>query len=63
MDLLAQGLTGEEVADEIACRVETVKTHIRNAMRKLEARNRVHAIAIALRAGLIALDRLGRRVT
>ena len=41
MDLLAQGLTGEEVADRLVLSSETVKTHIRNAMTKLEARNRV----------------------
>ena len=33
---------------------ETVKTHIRNAMTKLEAHTRVHAIAIALREGYIS---------
>ena len=33
---------------------ETVKTHIRNAMTKLEANTRVHAIAIALREGFIS---------
>ena len=33
---------------------ETVKTHIRNAMSKLEAHTRVHAIAIALREGFIS---------
>ena len=33
---------------------ETVKTHIRNAMNKLEATTRVHAIAIALREGYIS---------
>jgi DNA-binding NarL/FixJ family response regulator len=55
--LLAEGLTGEEVAERLVLSSETVKTHIRNAMTKLEARNRVHAIAIALRNGLISLDR------
>jgi DNA-binding NarL/FixJ family response regulator len=55
--LLADGLTGEEVAARLFLSSETVKTHIRNATTKLEARNRVHAIAIALRDGLISLDR------
>ena len=32
----------------------TVKTHIRNAMTKLEATTRVHAVAIALREGYIS---------
>src|SRR5919205_274027 len=53
MDLLAQGLTGEQVAERLVLSSETVKTHIRNAMSKLEAHTRVHAIAIALREGFI----------
>ena len=53
MDLLAQGLTGEQVAERLVLSSETVKTHIRNAMTKLEASTRVHAIAIALREGYI----------
>ena len=33
----------------------TVRTHVENAMQKLEARTRVHAIAIALRQGLLKI--------
>jgi DNA-binding NarL/FixJ family response regulator len=54
LDLLAQGLTGEQVAEKLVLSAETVKTHIRNAMSKLEAHTRVHAIAIALREGYIS---------
>jgi DNA-binding NarL/FixJ family response regulator len=54
MDLLAQGLNGEEVAEKLVLSSETVKTHIRNAMSKLEAHTRVHAVAIALREGYIS---------
>jgi DNA-binding NarL/FixJ family response regulator len=54
MDLLAQGLTGEQVAERLVLSAQTVKTHIRNAMAKLEAHTRVHAIAIALREGFIS---------
>ena len=54
MDLLAQGLTGEQVAAQLFLSPETIKTHIRNAMNKLEANTRVHAIAIALREGFIS---------
>jgi DNA-binding NarL/FixJ family response regulator len=53
MDLLAQGLTGEQVAERLVLSSETVKTHIRNAMSKLEAHTRVHAVAIALRQAII----------
>jgi DNA-binding NarL/FixJ family response regulator len=54
LDLLAQGLTGEQVAERLVLSAETIKTHIRNAMTKLEANTRVHAIAIALREGFIS---------
>src|SRR3954451_20477760 len=54
MDLLAQGLTGEQVPERLFLSPETIKTHIRNAMNKLEAHTRVHAIAIALREGFIS---------
>ena len=54
MELLSQGLTGEQVAARLFLSPETIKTHIRNAMNKLEANTRVHAIAIALREGFIS---------
>jgi len=53
LDLLARGMTGEQVAEQLVLSSETVKTHVRNAMNKLEASTRVHAIAIALREGYI----------
>ena len=53
LDLLANGLTGEEVATRLSLSPETVRTHVRNAMGKLEAHTRVHAVAIALRNGEI----------
>lgn len=55
MHLMAEGLTADAIADEISISVETVRTHVRNAIRKLQARNRVHAIAIALERGEIRL--------
>ncbi|WP_205696451.1 response regulator transcription factor [Conexibacter sp. SYSU D00693] len=56
MNLMAEGLTAEAIAQQITVSVETVRTHVRNVIRKLQARNRVHAIAIALERGEIALD-------
>ena len=49
-----RGSTGEQVAERLVLSSETIKTHIRNAMSKLEANTRVHAIAIALREGYIS---------
>jgi DNA-binding NarL/FixJ family response regulator len=49
IDLLAGGLKGEEVAERLFLSPETVQTHVRNLMRKLGARTRVHALAIAIK--------------
>ena len=40
-DMLAKGLNGEEVAERLVLSPETVRTHVRNAMEKLEANTRV----------------------
>ena len=53
LSLLARGLTEREVADELVLSPETVKTHQRTIQRKLVARNRTHAVAIAIREGII----------
>jgi DNA-binding NarL/FixJ family response regulator len=55
LDRLATGLTGEEVAVELFLSPETIRTHLRNAMRKLGARTRVHAVAQAVRLREISL--------
>lgn len=55
MSLMAEGMTADQIAGQIAVSVETVRTHVRNVIRKLSARNRVHAIALALERGEIAL--------
>jgi DNA-binding CsgD family transcriptional regulator len=55
-------MTGEDVAAHLVLSSETVKTHIRNAMAKLEANTRVHAIAIALREGYISPPRSAESV-
>jgi DNA-binding NarL/FixJ family response regulator len=56
MHLMAEGHTAEQIGGQIGVSVETVRTHVRNVIRKLQARNRVHAIALALERGEIALD-------
>lgn len=56
MHLMAEGQTAESIGGQLGVSVETVRTHVRNVIRKLQARNRVHAIALALERGEIALD-------
>jgi DNA-binding NarL/FixJ family response regulator len=55
LDLLSKGLTGEDAAARLFLSPETVRTHVRNAMQKLEANTRTHAIALALQQGEIEL--------
>jgi DNA-binding CsgD family transcriptional regulator len=50
---LAAGETGERIATALVVSPETVRTHIRNAMTKLGASSRTHAVALALGRGEI----------
>lgn len=47
VDLLAGGLTGEEISTRLFISPETVRTHIRNAMNRLGARTRAHLVTLA----------------
>jgi DNA-binding CsgD family transcriptional regulator len=47
-ELLADGLSGAEIAERLVLSPETVRTHIRNGMAKLGASTRSQAVAIAL---------------
>jgi DNA-binding NarL/FixJ family response regulator len=50
---LADGQSTTNAAKELDLSEETVKTHMKNILARLEARNRAHAVAIGLRDGLI----------
>jgi DNA-binding NarL/FixJ family response regulator len=52
--LVADGMTNDRVAAELAISPETVQTHVRKAMEKLDADTRTEAVATALRKSLIA---------
>ena len=54
--LLATGLTGEEIAGRLFLSSETVRTHVRNAMQRMNAKTRAHLIALAANQGEISLD-------
>jgi DNA-binding NarL/FixJ family response regulator len=56
MSAMAEGATAEVAASQLGVSIETVRTHVRNAIRKIGARNRVHAIALALQSGEIRLE-------
>ena len=52
--LLADGLANEAIGAQLGISVETVRTHVRKAMKKLDADTRTQAVATALRQSLIA---------
>lgn len=52
---VAQGWSNNDIADKLTVSARTVKFHIENAMKKIDARTRSHAVAIALSRGFIQL--------
>jgi DNA-binding CsgD family transcriptional regulator len=58
LGLIAAGADQHQIAETMTISAATVRTHVRNLLRKLGARNRAHAIALAMQAGLIELPPL-----
>ena len=52
LHLVAQGATNPEIAQSLFIGETTVKTHVSRIQTKLDARDRVHLVVIAHRAGL-----------
>ena len=53
LQLLADGESTTVAARQLGLSEETVKTHIKSTLSRLEAKNRSHAVAIGLRESLI----------
>jgi NarL family two-component system response regulator LiaR len=49
IDLLAERKTTDQIADALVLATETVRSHVKNILRKLDARSRDEAVAIAQR--------------
>jgi len=54
--LVAQGLTNQEIAENLVIGVGTVRTHVSNILAKLHLANRTQAALYALREGLTPLN-------
>ena len=52
--LLSDGNSNEEIGKILFISPETVRTHVRKAMEKLDADTRTQAVAMALRQSIIA---------
>lgn len=53
--LVALGHANKEVAEHLSLTEETVKVHMRTILGKLSAKDRTHAVTIALKRGIIEL--------
>jgi DNA-binding NarL/FixJ family response regulator len=53
--LIAAGNANKNIADQLAIGEATVKTHVTNILSKLGANDRVHAVTIGLKRGIIDL--------
>lgn len=59
LDLIAAGRSTAEIARELTLAPDTVRNHLRNLLRELDAHSRVEAVANAQRLGLLAARPLG----
>jgi DNA-binding NarL/FixJ family response regulator len=53
LQLVSEGLVNREIGERLFLSEETVKSHVRHLLAKLNARSRAHAVAVGFRRGLI----------
>ena len=53
--LVAQGASNPQIAEELTISINTVKSHLRNILDKLQLENRTQAATYAIQSGLISI--------
>jgi len=54
LQLVSEGLVNREIGTRLFLSEETVKSHVRHLLAKLQSRSRAHAVAAGFRRGLIS---------
>lgn len=54
LQMLADGASNRDVSEALVVSLETVKTHVKHILAKLEAEHRTHAVAIGFRKSIIS---------
>jgi DNA-binding NarL/FixJ family response regulator len=54
LQLVADGLVNREIGQQLYLSEETIKSHVRRLLAKLQARSRAQAVAVGMRNRLIA---------
>jgi DNA-binding CsgD family transcriptional regulator len=57
LQLISDGLENQAIAKSLFVSVETIRTHVKSILRKLHARDRAHAVAVAFRLGVLVAHR------
>ena len=55
LNYVAEGNTNKQIADILGISEQTIKSHVSAILRKLNANDRAHAVALAIRSGWISL--------
>lgn len=53
LDMIAAGMSSPAIAEKLVVSPETVRTHIKQLLRRLDARDRAHAVARAYQLGVL----------